>query len=106
MGEAQLLASPELAVRRALMHDREIQLAAEPTAGERSDRGEGVANFGSAGGGIAWERLQLAVLRAKRLLAYRMPGSLVASLALREAWASCLRTTKSSARAVANVARC
>ena len=54
----------------------------------------------------AWRALQQQVLRARRRLSYRAPGSLVATLALREAWATCLWRRRSTARPLAEVARC
>ena len=82
--EAQLLADPMSAVRRALM-----------------------ASGGTDGAGDAgWAELQAGLLRTRRVLAYRRPGSLVASLALREAWSSCVHSAKSGARPPATVAKC
>ena len=82
--EAQLLADPMSAVRRALM-----------------------ASGGTDGAGDAgWAELQAGLLRTRRGLAYRRPGSLVASLALREAWSSCVHSAKSGARPPATVAKC
>ena len=76
--EAQLLANPEDTVTRALMAD-----------------GDG-----------RWAELQTALLRARRWLSYRAPGSLVASMALREAWSSCVHTASSGARPPSTVAKC
>ncbi|KAL1495943.1 hypothetical protein AB1Y20_014585 [Prymnesium parvum] len=53
-----------------------------------------------------WRALQQRLLTARRLLAYRTPGSLVATLALREASATCLKTRRSTARAPWNVSKC
>ena len=53
-----------------------------------------------------WRVLQQQVLRARRRLSYRAPGSMVATLALREAWATCLRQRRSTARPLSQVARC
>jgi GR25 family glycosyltransferase involved in LPS biosynthesis len=50
--------------------------------------------------------LQQRLLRARRALAYRAAGSRVATLALREAWATCLSQTHSRARPPSEVAKC
>ena len=54
----------------------------------------------------SWRHAQRRVLLARRRLAYRAPGSIVASLALREAWATCLRQDASRARPPSSVAKC
>lgn len=53
-----------------------------------------------------WAELQKGLLRARRALSYRASGSRVATLALREAWASCLRQDRSYARPLSQVAKC
>lgn len=53
-----------------------------------------------------WATLQRGLLRARRALAYRTAGSNVAALALREAWATCLRQDRSRARPPSQVAKC
>jgi len=50
--------------------------------------------------------LQKGLLRARRALSYRAAGSRVATLALREAWATCLRQDRSYARPPSQVAKC
>ena len=50
--------------------------------------------------------LQKGLLRARRALSYRAVGSRVATLALREAWATCLRQDRSYARPPSEVAKC
>ena len=67
--ESALLADPAAAVRRALH-------TVAPRGGERN-------------GANADPRRALVTVR--RRLAYRTPGSLVASFALHEAWVSCLQ---------------
>ena len=51
-------------------------------------------------------QLREALVRTRKLLAYRRPGSLVAAWALQEAWASCVHATRSGARPIESVARC
>lgn len=71
--EAMLLAEPAAAVRRVL----------------------------KATAGFAGSEARQALLRTRQLVAYRRPGSLVASLALRELWESCLHTPPVEAPTVA-----
>ena len=65
---------------------------------------------GDAIGGVLarsdWAALQQRLLRARRALAYRAVGSRVATLALREAWVTCLSQTRSRARSPSEVAKC
>ena len=77
---------------------REQQLLANPS--------ETITRALAAADGGRWAALQASLLGARRQLSYRMRGSMVASLALREAWASCLHTTGSGARPPQTVAKC
>ena len=54
----------------------------------------------------AWLDAQRRVLLARQQLAYRTPGSLVATSALREAWATCLQQRDSKARPPSQVTKC
>ena len=53
-----------------------------------------------------WGRLQADLLTARRQMAYRRSDSVVASLALKELWSSCIQRQESSARPLERVARC
>jgi hypothetical protein len=117
--EEQLLADPPAAVARAMLPHANTHppilhpspataheaAPAEgghqpPTGGRRAQGADGAVSE------RAWAQLRRGLLRARRRLAYRTPGSLVASLALREAWESCVHTTGSAARPPATVAKC
>ena len=63
-------------------------------------------NLKTAGARRDYAALQQRLLRARRALAYRAAGSRVATLALREAWATCLSQTHSRARSPSEVAKC
>ena len=53
-----------------------------------------------------WQHAQRRVMLARRRLSYRSKTSLVATLALREAWATCLKQNVSHARHPSSVAKC
>ena len=71
MSEADLIASPLAAVQRVLQ------------------RWDGATAISSKAGG-ALGPSHVALVTARRLLAYRTRGSLVGSFALQEAWSSCM----------------
>lgn len=50
--------------------------------------------------------LQGSILHARRFLSYRSPGSLVASLVLREAFMTCLQMRSSNARPPSKLQKC
>ena len=81
--ESVLLADPAAAVRRAL-------LAVARGRGRR----------------VAIAEPRQALVKARRQLAYRTPGSLVASFALHEAWMSCLQPGRSAPPQPPGVAEC